>query len=282
VHRVTAKEPYFVIPHRARAEQVELTISCPERGVLDWQQPFGFVREINISGSIMGTTKQVVVPGKAGASEQYDVRMAMPGWSNSIGESVTVGGIPARLRTSEMQRERADEAERLGQKWFHGNRSEATTYIRSLIGKARSRVWIVDPYFATTELFSFALATAYSDIDVVILTGGDALKSADQVDDTREAGEVLWDQIKNSPQMARIKIQVMTGVPAVHDRFLVIDDKVWLTGNSLNSIGERAGMMIALPEPSAVVEKLNAIINDAQRTKGLSTWVTDRAAGVAL
>lgn len=189
------------------------------------------------------------------------------------------GGIPARLRSNEIARQRTDEAERLGQKWFHGNRDEATIFIRNLIGKARKRVWIVDPYFATIEFFSFALATAYEDIDAVILTGGEELKKSDQIDPSREAGEILLRQLENGKGMSHIKVRVMTGMPAVHDRFLVIDDHVWLTGNSLNSIGERAGMMISLPEPSIVVEKLNEVIHHAQRTKTLSDWVANRKAG---
>jgi len=279
IHRVIAEQPYFVIPHNARTEQVELTISCPRRGILDWQQPFGFVREVNVSGSLISATKRVVVPGKNGEADHYDVQMKAPGWSSSNGEAVPTGGIPARLRSSEFDRQRADEAERLGQKWFHGNRSEATTFIRDLIGKARKRVWIVDPYFATTEFFSFALATAYDDIDVVILTSSDELKKADQIDVSNEAGAVLLRQLESRKEMSHIKVRVMTGTPAVHDRFLVIDDKVWLTGNSLNSIGDRAGMMISVPEPSVVVDRLNEVIYHTQRTKELSAWVATRNAG---
>ncbi|MFY3147953.1 VPA1262 family N-terminal domain-containing protein [Achromobacter xylosoxidans] len=281
VHRVTVQQPYFVISHNARTEQVELLISCPERGILDWQQPFGFVRDLNISGSIVGSTKRVIVPGRNGETDQYEVTMKTPDWSSTKakGDAVLAGGIPALLRSHEIARQRTDEAERLGQKWFHGNRGEATTFIRNLIGKARKRVWIVDPYFATTEFFSFALATAYEDIDAVILTGGDELKKPDQIDPSRETGEVLLRQLESGKGMSHIKVRVMTGTPAVHDRFLVIDDHVWLTGNSLNSIGERAGMMIALPEPSVVVEKLNEVIHHAQRTKTLSDWVANRMAG---
>ena len=279
VHRIAAQQPYFVIPHNARTEQVELIISCPERGILDWQQPFGFVRELNISGSLVGATKRVIVPGKNGETEHYDVPMTTPGWSNTIGDAAQAGSIPTQLRSSEFDRQRADEAERLGQKWFHGNHSEATTFIRDLIGKARKRVWIVDPYFATTELFSFALATAYDDIDVVILTSGEEPKKTDQIDHSREAGEVLLRQLESRQEMSHIKVRVMTGTPAVHDRFLVTDDKVWLTGNSLNSIGDRAGMMISVPEPSVVVDKLNEVIHHAQRTKELSAWVANRKAG---
>jgi hypothetical protein len=279
VHRITAQQPYFIIPHNARTEQIELIISCPERGILEWKQPFGFVREINISGSIVGTTKRVIIQSKNGETDRYDVPMKTPGWSNKIGDAVLAGGISTRLRSSEFDRQRADEAERLGQKWFHGNHNEATTFIRDLIGKARNRVWIVDPYFATTELFSFALATAYDDIDVVILTSGEVLKKPDQIVASREAGEVLLSQIESRIEMSHIKVRVMTGTPAVHDRFLVIDDQVWLTGNSLNSIGERAGMMISLPEPSIVVDKLKEVIEHPQRTKTLSEWAAHRTSG---
>lgn len=279
VHRITVQQPYFVIPHNARTEQVELIISCPERGILDWQEPFGFVREVNISGSLVGATKRVIIPGKNGETDHYDVPMKTAGWSSTRRDAVLAGGIPARLRSSEFDRQRADEAARLGQKWFHGSHSEATTFIRDLIGKARKRVWIVDPYFATAEFFGFALATAYDDLDVVILTSGEELKKTDQIDAAREAGEVLLSQLESRKDMSHIKVRVMTGTPAVHDRFLVIDDKVWLTGNSLNSIGDRAGMMISVPEPSVVVDKLNEIIHHAQRTKKLSEWVANRKAG---
>ncbi|MGN8139188.1 VPA1262 family N-terminal domain-containing protein [Paraburkholderia sp. 22099] len=279
VHRITVQQPYFVIPHNAWTEQVELIISCPERGILDWQEPFGFVREVNISGSLVGATKRVIIPGKNGETDHYDVPMKTAGWSSTRRDAVLAGGIPARLRSSEFDRQRADEAARLGQKWFHGSHSEATTFIRDLIGKARKRVWIVDPYFATTEFFGFALATAYDDMDVLILTSGEELKKTDQIDAVREAGEVLLSQLESRKDMSHIKVRVMTGTPAVHDRFLVIDDKVWLTGNSLNSIGDRAGMMISVPEPSVVVDKLNEIIHDAQRTKKLSEWVANRKAG---
>ena len=279
-HQSVVDKAYFLISHRARAEQVELTIVCPDRGILDWHQPFGFVRQINVTGSFVGATKRVVVPGKPDEPvTSYDVAMKTPGWSRPRGDAAVAGDIPTRLRSSDFERQRADEAERLGQKWFHGNRSEAETVIRELIGKARQRVWIVDPYFATTELFGFALATTYDDIDVVVLAAGDELQKDDLVVPSMEAGEVLLNQVRSNPQMSRIKVRVMTGIPAVHDRFLVIDDQVWLTGNSLNHVGERAGMMISIPEPSVVIEKLDDLINHAQRTKDLATWVANRKAG---
>ena len=283
IHQTVATGPFVFIPHVARTEQVELIVRCPERGVLEWQEPTGFMRSATISGSLVGARKRVMVPGKDGAgSTPYEVSLVERGWTNTVGEAGPAGGIPARLRSSEFDRRRADDAARLGQKWFHGNRDEATVFIRGLIAGARERVWIVDPYFATTELFSFALATAYQDVEVVVLTSGSlALQKADEVVPAMEAGEALLRQLAGREDMKHVQVRVMTGIPTVHDRFLVIDEAVWFTGNSLNSIGERAGMMISLPEPSVVIEKLDAVMRDPVRTKDLSAWVSDRKANTA-
>lgn len=278
VHQVAVQEPYLIIPHESVTEQVELTVSCPTRGLLEWQEPVGFVRQIKISSHLVAAEKRITVPGKAGeAPENYTVRLMSEGGSNTQGITAMSGGIPSRLRMNEAARQKADEAERLGQKWFHGDRAEATAFIRGLIGKARQRVWIVDPYFATIELFGFALATTYSDIEVVILTSGYlVLKNPDETDPNVEAGEMLLKQLSGRSETAHVKVRVMTGMATVHDRFLVIDDDVWFTGNSLNSIGERAGMMISLPEPASVITKLEAVINDGIRTKSLADWVAQR------
>ena len=62
------------------------------------------------------------------------------------------------------------------------------------------------------------------------------------------------------------EIKVLRGGkhPPVHDRFLVIDGDVWLTGNSLNSIGERASVMLKLPDAGAVRARLERLFDEAQ------------------
>ena len=187
--------------------------------------------------------------------------------------------LPAALRKREFERKRSDEAERLGQRWFHRSRTEATEFVRSIIGTARERVWIVDPYFAAPELFSFALATTHAAAKVVILTGAStAMQTPDSIDSTIEAGEQLLRALSRT-EMSHIEVKVMTGdMPTVHDRFLVIDEAVWFTGNSLNSLGERAGMMISVPAPDVVAAKLQSILDDPVRTKTLADWVAARRA----
>lgn len=276
--------PHMLVPHLGAAEEVELFIRCPQRGVLEWQRPSSYVRGFSLEGSIVSARKRVVVPPTASAAPgstpvSYDVQVASRGWVSHHREPGGPSEIPARLRSIEFERRRNDEAERLGQKWFHGSRAEATDFVRSLIGQARERVWIIDPYFATAELFSFALATAYSDVEVVVATSAHILQKSDLIAPPDEAGDVLLRGMQGRREFGHIRALVMTGdMPTVHDRFLVIDSSVWFTGNSLNSIGERAGMMIKLPAPDVVIRELTKVLDDTERTKPLDVWVAARQA----
>jgi hypothetical protein len=52
------------------------------------------------------------------------------------------------------------------------------------------------------------------------------------------------------------------GDPILHDRFLVVDGAVWFSGNSLNAIGQRESIIIKLPDPGAVVARLDALFEN--------------------
>lgn len=273
--------PFMLVKHQGMVEEVEIMLRCPTRGLLERQEPSGFVRRVDVEISHISSRKRVTVPGGGGtAADEYEVPIVEQASRSTLSDPVMPGEIPALLRTREHERICDDDARRLGQKWFHGSKNEATEFVRSLIQAARERVWIVDPYFATAELFSFALATSRQSVEVVILTGASTvLTKDDTLDKTVEAGDMLLQQLQNQDDKANIKIFVMTGeMPTVHDRFLVIDSAVWFTGNSLNQIGDRAGMMISVPAPSGVIAKLDAIMQDKYRTKPLSEWVATRKA----
>ncbi len=275
IQKVTAEGSYLEIPHAGTAEKFELFIRCPVRGVLVWKKDRSYITETHLGLEVTGTRKVIQVPGKDGLSFNVDVRERVS--EQVIGKPRRSNGIPARLRQGQYDRQRTLAAEGLGQKWLHRNQEEATTFVRQLIGAAKHRVWIIDPYFATAELFSFAAATAYLSTEVTILTGAStALTKPDSNDKEKEAGEVMLLNTSHS-NMKHIQVRVMTGaMPTVHDRFLVIDDDVWFTGNSLNSLGERAGMMIKLPAPEPVIDKITQVLHDPDRTKTLTDWVKHR------
>lgn len=267
--------PFFSIPHIDRTEQVEYMINSSRYGVLDWHEPVSFIRSIQFQSNIVNGKKIVNIPDSR--SESYEVQQLSSASTGIVGDKESGSSISAHLRKHDVLRKRRKESERLGQKWFHGNQEEATIFVRQLIMNAQRRVFIVDPYFATVELFSFALATSRSEIEVVILTAAeDNLMNSDRADVTREAGEVLYSQVQAYGQNGKIKVFVMTGdPPPVHDRFLVVDNEVWLSGNSLHTIGKRAGMMIKLPYPDEVARNLENLLTSG-RVKPLEQWVMDR------
>lgn len=282
--KVFHDEPRLLVPLGGTVDHVEVMIRCPRRGLLEWEEPTPFIRQVHVQGHVAAAPRTVTVPpGKTTPAETYAVNQYDDGWSNTIGIDPEPANIPAHLRAHAADRRRVDEAKRLGQKWFHGSQTAATVFIRALIESAQRQVWIVDPYFSGRELFSFALARRSPGISVLIVSGAKTrLEKEDEIDPTIEAGESLLNILLTSSDAQNIRVKVMTGqYPAAHDRFLVIDDAVWFTGNSLNTIGIRAGMMISLPDPKPVIEKISAIINDAGLTKDLQDWVAQRAAAKA-
>ncbi len=65
---------------------------------------------------------------------------------------------------------------------------------------------------------------------------------------------------------------------SLHDRFLIVDDKVWVIGNSLNSLGEKASMVVRLPDPYEVIERLLELAANApDLDKYIDNVSTDRA-----
>jgi len=278
-HETPLDRRYIQIPHAGRTEEVSSFIHSRDYGVLDWDKPAGFIRRIGLQMAIREERTVAIAASGGKPAETYEYSRFVDQPSSVVGEPESGTPITMRVREAKAQRDRRRDAERLGQKWFHGDEQEARIFVRSLISTARRRVVIVDPYFASIELFRFALAISRSEVEVTVLTAAeDNLKKADRSDPGREAGEVLLSQIEALRQHGQFEAFVMTGSPPpVHDRFLVIDDEAWLSGNSLHSIGERAGMMIKLPDPGIVVKELDKILG-GDRVKKLEDWVTDRRA----
>jgi hypothetical protein len=276
-------DPYMRVEHVGRTERVATMLKSEDYGLLDYSDPVGFLRSIGLNLELASAKKKVKVPDTPGRPGETYMQTISSDCSTSVmGEnSSDISGVQV-FYSADRGRERARDAERFGQKWFHGEQKEATNFIRSLISKASKRVYIIDPYFATAELFRFAFATSRFDVEIKILTSAKGLKEVDKIDSTKQAGEVLLAQLHGIKGKSNIEVLVMTGdPPPIHDRFLVVDDNVWLSGNSLHTIGERAGMMIRLPDSQPVLNELFKYMNQEselakQRVKSLQEWFEAR------
>ncbi len=191
----------------------------------------------------------------------------------SVGHAPATESAATYLRRAQLARQSRLENQERAEEWFHGDPDAATRFVREIIAAARSRVWIVDPYVATVELFRFALAIARPDIDVTILTSAKHLKESDPLRSGAAPGAALLDELARLREHGRFAAFVMTGdAPTVHDRFLVIDDAVWFSGNSFHTLGGRAGMIVRLAHPRPIIEALDGIIR-GDRVAPLEEWV---------
>jgi hypothetical protein len=181
------------------------------------------------------------------------------------------------LLTAHYARKQSQVAVTHGQKWFREQREEAKDLLRSVLTEASNELLVVDPYFAAEEMANFALAVGRSDVPIRILTSAEVLRTETTTAPPRERGQQLLDtlrQIASNPGMNPIEIRVMTGLrPPIHDRFLVIDTRIWLLGSSLNEFGARGTIMVMLPEPDPVRDDLLKAWNDAV---SLEIWVKNR------
>ena len=270
------EDPIKVTCFPTRIFKEGISITHPVFGLLYWSKPSPLVRSIRTSIGMMRRRKTVEVPagGRRRPLERYQVDEVGDTVESIIGE--TARNPLSRIVEAEMRRSRRQIAKGYDQEWFYKTPQEATQFVRAKIGSARAAVFIVDPYFAGRELLAFGHATSRGRVHIRILSSTRGLKNSDLGETAFEAGSNLqkikittFDDYSRRPE-----IRILGDSTPVHDRFLVIDGSVWFSGNSLNSIGKRAGMIVKLPDPEPVVERLESFWLQA---RPLSEWLADRA-----
>ena len=251
------------------------SITHPEHGLLDWHEPLPILRTVHTRMGLVTRRKTVQVPaaGRKRPAYEYDVNEVGSEEESVVGDAVDAAAVISRLTDAEHRRALRQAAHDYDQRWFYRSRDEADHYLRERIGRARETVLIVDPWFAGRELLAFGHAIRSPDVELRILTSVQGLKRDALGDSSVDSGRKLlrivnetFDDYPRKPQ-----IRILTGNPApIHDRFLVVDGAAWLSGNSLNTLGERAGMIVKLPDPRLVVVRLEAFW---RRASPLSDWL---------
>ena len=256
------------------------SITHPEHGLLDWHEPLPLLRTIHSTMEPVSRRKTVQVPaaGRKRPSYEYDVDEVGDAVESAIGDAVAAAAVFSRLTDAEHRRALRRAAHDHDQQWFHRTPGEAACYVRQRIGRARETVLIVDPWFAGRELLAFGHAIRRPGVELRILTSVQGLKrdalGGSSVDSGRKLLRIVDETFDDYPRKPRIRI-LTRNPPPIHDRFLVVDGAAWLSGNSLNTLGERAGMIVKLPDPGPVVVRLEAFW---RRASSLSDWLCKQPA----
>ena len=261
------------------------SISHPGHGLLDWHEPLPILRTVHSRMGLVTRRKTVQVPaaGRKRPASEYEVNEVGSEEESVVGDAVDAAAVVSRLTEAEHHRALRRAAHDYDQQWFDRTRDEAAHYLRERIGRACETVLIVDPWFAGRELLAFGHAIRRSDVELRILTSVQGLKrqrlgNVDPGRSSVDSGRILlrivnetFDDYPRKPQ-----IRILTGnPPPIHDRFLVVDGAAWFSGNSLNTLGERAGMIVKLPDAGPVVVRLEAFW---RRASSLSDWLCKQPA----
>lgn len=268
------EEQVVELPHEP--ETFSYDVVHDRRGLVVQDPPMCFLEGVNISLGIVMSTRNVKIAASGDRQEDnYSVQLV------NEPDIVRMATNPQSITAAKLLAANyARREKRLPpyQQWFEGDADAAATTLRDLIKGTATGAWIVDPYFDETELGRFALAVGHTAAPIKILTSAEGLRTNAKRDSV-PAGARLGARARAVTQGAaaqkRIEIRVMTGVrPDVHDRFLMVDEALWLLGSSLNEFGSRGTMLVAVPDPRAVSEKIQEAW---ERAIALDDWLAARA-----
>ena len=268
-----------VLEFPAEVSKEGLTVTHPTLGLLSWHEPLPLLRSIHTRMEIVQRRKRIQVPSGGRKRPGYEYEVAEVGLESEdvVGDALKNPDIVSRLAGAEHRRSLRRAAKDYDQQWFHRMPGDAACYVRQRIGRARETVLIVDPYFAGRELLAFGHAIRRPGVELRILTSAQGFgldcEGSSQSDAAKQLMDVSDQTFKDYP--VRPAIRVLTGdPPTVHDRFLIVDGSVWFSGNSLHTLGERAGVIVRLPDPAPIITKLEAFWRSSQP---LSDWLSNRS-----
>ena len=243
------------------------SITHPHYGLLSRSEPVPIIRKIGLNLAVENRQKSITVPpdGKR-PSYTYSV----PEWYQestiTIGAEMDDSTIHSKLVEADHRRTRRQKGAR--QLWFHNRSANAAQCIRDIIGNARETLLIADPYFGGRELLAFGHAIQWPDVQLRVLTSASYFKKP-KFDTGVELQRILNQTFQIYPTIPEVRL-LLGEIPSLHDRFLVVDNNIWLSGNSLHTIGERASMIVQLPDPEPIVAYLDALWSGATL---LGDWI---------
>ena len=275
-----ADDPFVVFDFPSEIYSEEMSITHPDHGLLSWHEPLPILREIRTRMELPRRKKIVYVPtaGHRSSEYTYQVDEVEDGGEFVTGDPLLDADIISRLSEAEGRRTRNKAAKDQDQIWFDRAPADAAQFVRKKIGDARVRIFFVDPYFDHRGLLAFGHARRRPGVNLRILTSARGLKEASAHDPNTDSGSLLGRTLDGTFKVSstRPEIRVLRGkVPPVHDRFLVVDGNVWFSGNSFSALGERAGMIVKLPDPEPVIARLEAFWRQAPI---LTDWLSGRRA----
>ncbi len=264
-----------------KSDRTGLALLHPLHGVCHRREPLPFVRSIIANISFIHETRRIVqdVGADGTPTRHYDVAMRNLSSKRRCRQKLLYKSSRRCAWQAETKRRQIRDGARPGLQWFN-DQAAAEAAVRRIIGFATKSLTIVDAYFGPLQLRDFALAVTGRDVAVRILTSAEYLRAAMEPPHDGPADLAMERALASiSMHGAQPEVRVMPGQQAeLHDRFLIVDGRLWFSGNSLNAIGARASMMVEMPNPDEVLLHLEPVIS---RAEPFAEWLAARRAAQA-
>lgn len=263
---------FVFIPFHTEIDQIDITIVDAEGQIVYTKEKMAFIKSISIGMGI--NSVNVVLKGKdKNGNETTELLPKYSSIRNVIGEGVTQDNTFVADTKSFEQAEKE-----LRFIFFDGdkNRKEdnlkkAHDVLMEIQNTANRRIIICDPYFGANELYHYVFPQSSLDVNVWILTS----KNIDKIQ--AKALKEAQDKYNLITDSDKVTCRVMRGKSDLHDRFLIVDDRVWSLGTSFNNFGERATSVALVPEESRkrIISKIEAWWFDKNITEDLGSYAAN-------
>ncbi len=259
---------------QSQVAAVREELVCSVRGILDREPPAVFFRQVSVSATQVAEARarQVAPPRRTPAAQPRTifVRPSPP---------LPAAPPPTPLRQLEKLQQALVERQgalrpaeapqvRRGVRLFEHDRDETVAWIRGLIAEARAQVLFVDPYLDADDLQEFATATEHQGVAIRGLINPRPRRHR-RVDANGERyGDLMLEKIlalrDPAQEFGEIDIRV-SKIRRLHDRFLQIDDVIWHSGHSFNSMGKgEISLMTLVAQPAETNQVLAEAFAEAE------------------
>ncbi|CAH1213020.1 hypothetical protein PAECIP111893_03613 [Paenibacillus plantiphilus] len=280
-------ETKMVIPIPCSPQELRTIIYSPNGTILE-DMKGSFIQGFITNASISGPTRRITHTRKDGVEEEIIVETRNP--FNSF-PSPPVLSVTQKLRLSEERRMLNKLEKEHVFIYFPGGESSlqhAKTVIRKLLGSANSRCVICDTYLSGDDIIRFATLVSNTDVSIQLLSSQFFLKknfdgsSISNLTHGEKMSKVL-ESILYQDRSLRIEAKLLLGSnkSPLHDRFLILDDEVYMLGSSLNEFGSRATTLFRIPDPSRLINQVEDWWQDDKMTIDLNQWLEEERVKVS-
>ncbi len=221
-----------------------------------------FVRSFVFNLGIGGGRRRIEYRGPDGTvTARKDIDTVSFHESSTPRGHTTAAAPPAALREVKRREEHRRLEEDNSFVFFPGgpeSQAHAKDRLEALLGKARVRCLLCDPFLGAGDVAWFAPLVRTQGLEVRLLGSTWFLRQEAEGKNGEPTQADLVSsalaQLRPDPTLL-VQVRALRGRDRspVHDRFLVLDDEVYLLGSSINEFGSRATTLVRVPTADKLI-----------------------------